>query len=114
MVVQTENGFRLYSKICELRKGYKRKVYFFSKRGNGWNQEENIPEGFEIILSPYTKLPMLKKKSCSSRSSLSIGGVIKTDGEEAKPPLPSNTHASQVTPIEGRDVILSLPNKHQK
>ena len=59
----------LYSKVSELRPKYYKRIFFFSKSEpkKDWEEAKAIPEGYCVILSPNTNLPMLAHASSSQK-----------------------------------------------
>ena len=59
----TYEGWTLYTRDVKLKGGRNQTIYFFSKRTPKSGTPCQLPDGFKVIVSKRTSLPLLKKEN---------------------------------------------------
>lgn len=57
-----DQTYYLHSKEVTLRGGRQQRIYWFAKEVKEENALDGVPEGYEVIESQRTGLPILRKK----------------------------------------------------
>lgn len=61
-MVYREGNWTLYQRDVELNGGRTQRIYFFSKKTPKSGKPADLPQGYKVIHSDRTGLPLLKKK----------------------------------------------------